>query len=87
MDDGESEGESDDDGESSGSSIQATVDGPDPYDRVSVPQNAFNPCTQLKDSLQLAISRSPSDDFGKSKYTQAVDIVGTHLIDGCSSCT
>ncbi len=59
---------------------------PDSGDHVDVPQNLFNPCRHLKDFMQVITPLSHSDDYGKSLYTQAVQIVGTHLSAGCTLC-
>ncbi len=61
------------------------VDAPD---RVEVPGNLLLPCDHLSTLLHTSIQPlCTCTDFGKSLYSQAIQVVGTHLQSGCSTCT
>ena len=54
---------------------------------VEVPRSSFTPCATLKIYMdQIDVTRN-SDNFGIDIYNEVVDVVGQHLVTGCSRCT
>ena len=54
---------------------------------VQVPSNKFEPCSHLSTLLLSSVyPLTRCDDFGKSLYYRAVQLIGQHLQTGCSNC-
>ena len=66
--------------------LSASILIPEPREHVEVPESSFQPCSQLLSAMQVVDPFATSTDFGKSFYLHIVQIVGTHLSNGCSNC-
>ena len=60
---------------------------PESNEAVEVPESTFQPCIQLIQAMEVVNPLATNlSDFGKSLYLRTVQIVGTHLSNGCDDC-
>ena len=64
----------------------SSVSHPTPRDYVDVPRSTFSPCIPLSTQVSRIDPLDSSNEFGVDLYKRAVDVIGHHLLTGCSNC-
>lgn len=59
----------------------------EPGDTVCVPRSTFSPCSTLQSELSSIDLLASTSDFGYSLYAQTVEVVGQHILNGCTACS
>lgn len=58
-----------------------------PGDAMCVPRSTFSPCRILQRELSTIDPMATTFDFGYSLYVQAIQVVGQHIQNGCTTCS
>lgn len=59
---------------------------PAPSNHISVPQNGFVPCPRLYRDINEIDPLRSSNEFGRDLYLRLQNIIGLHLVSGCTEC-
>jgi hypothetical protein len=65
----------------------SNVPAPQGDEAVGIPRVNFEPCNVLQQSLDIIRPLGPTTNYGVDLYFRVINIVGTHLSQGCTGCS